>query len=253
MKSYALLSDLFISWLAVYGSMVAIYFITGWVIGKIVANRPDLKIQKGKEVLRENEIVDIKQSMISLISVSFLIGLGYTLQKHGYTLFPIPDYSLLQMIILYPLFWIMSLIIYDTWFYWIHRLMHIQPIFKYVHAWHHRKSLRTISVWANNSDTVWDNLILQSYWCFAFILFPFPPIVLFTHKIYDHITGLIGHSGYEISGSLPLKFKMIVAVVHHDQHHSAVKYNFATHFTWWDRMIGTLHPDYDDQNQSFKR
>jgi sterol desaturase/sphingolipid hydroxylase (fatty acid hydroxylase superfamily) len=24
-------------------------------------------------------------------------------------------------------------------------------------------------------------------------------------------------------------------------------HNRATHFTWWDRLIGTLHPDYDSE------
>lgn len=253
MKAYQFFVDLLITWLAVYGSMLSLYFITGWTVEKIVVGHPELKIQKGKDVRREDELVDIRQSVIALLSVSFMIALGYTLYRYGFTLFKPQHYSWWQMLIIYPLYWVLSLIIYDTWFYWVHRLLHVQPLFKYVHAWHHRKSLRTISVWSNNSDSVWDNLILQMYWFYAFILLPFPPIVIFAHKLYDHITGLLGHSGYEISGSLPLKYKFIVAVVHHDQHHSGVKYNFATHFTWWDRLIGTLHPEYDKQNESFKR
>lgn len=253
MNTYPILLDLFLSGLTIYIILIGIYFIIGGIIEKFVAKHPALKIQKGKIILRKDEVLDIKQSVISLLSISFFIALGYTLQKHGYSLFTPQPLSLRGIIIEYPLYFILSLILLDTWFYWMHRLIHIQPLFKYVHAWHHRQSLRTPSTWANNSDTLLDDLFLQSYWIFAFTLLPFPPIVLFLHKIYDQITGMMGHSGYEISGGLPLKFKFLVAVVHHDQHHSSVKYNFATHFSWWDRIAGTLHPDYDNQSHSFKR
>jgi sterol desaturase/sphingolipid hydroxylase (fatty acid hydroxylase superfamily) len=32
--------------------------------------------------------------------------------------------------------------------------------------------------------------------------------------------------------------------VHHDLHHSEGRHNFGLYFTWWDRMMGTEHPDY---------
>ncbi|MDI9819340.1 MULTISPECIES: sterol desaturase family protein [unclassified Legionella] len=253
MTTPPIILDLFISWITIYGGLVCLYFITGWIIECIVAKNPNLKIQKGTMVFHKDKLLDIKQSVISLLSISFFIALGYTLQGYGFSLFSPQPHSLLRVIIEYPLYFILSLILFDTWFYWMHRLIHVQPLFKYVHAWHHRRSLRTPSTWANNSDTLLDDLFLQSYWFFAFVLLPFPAIVLFIHKIYDQITGMMGHSGYEISGVLPLKWKFLVAVVHHDQHHSAVKYNFATHFSWWDRMAGTLHPDYDAKRNSFKR
>lgn len=244
---------LLVSWLAVYGVLIGVYFFTGWLIEKKVMKHPDWKIQKDHFVKRADKLLDIKQSVISLMVISFFIALGYTLQSHGLTLFQLEYHSFLRALIEYPFYFILSMVLFDTWFYWMHRLIHVQPLFKYVHAWHHRQSLRTPSTWANNSDTILDDIFLQSYWVFSFILLPFPPLVLFAHKIYDQITGMMGHSGYEISGSLPLKFKFLVAVLHHDQHHSAVKYNFATHFSWWDRWAGTLHPEYDKINHSFKR
>jgi len=40
-------------------------------------------------------------------------------------------------------------------------------------------------------------------------------------------------------------------VTFHDQHHEKFKYNFATHFSWWDRLMGTLDPTYDDRVKAF--
>jgi lathosterol oxidase len=37
---------------------------------------------------------------------------------------------------------------------------------------------------------------------------------------------------------------MIIAT-DHDQHHRYFLCNYATHFTFWDRVMGTLHPEHD--------
>ena len=34
---------------------------------------------------------------------------------------------------------------------------------------------------------------------------------------------------------------------HHDLHHSAGNYNYGLYFTWWDRMMGTEHPEYKER------
>lgn len=33
-------------------------------------------------------------------------------------------------------------------------------------------------------------------------------------------------------------------VTHHDMHHTSGNSNFGLYFTWWDRMMGTEHPQY---------
>ncbi|MBJ3778605.1 sterol desaturase family protein, partial [Acuticoccus mangrovi] len=37
----------------------------------------------------------------------------------------------------------------------------------------------------------------------------------------------------------------VVCVTFHDMHHSTYNYNYANHFSFWDRVMGTLHPEYD--------
>jgi sterol desaturase/sphingolipid hydroxylase (fatty acid hydroxylase superfamily) len=41
------------------------------------------------------------------------------------------------------------------------------------------------------------------------------------------------------------KASPLVGVTHHDQHHRYFRCNYATHFSVWDRIMGTLHPDHD--------
>lgn len=31
---------------------------------------------------------------------------------------------------------------------------------------------------------------------------------------------------------------------HHDLHHATARWNYGLYFTWWDRWMGTEHPDY---------
>jgi Delta7-sterol 5-desaturase len=58
---------------------------------------------------------------------------------------------------------------------------------------------------------------------------------------------VIGHSGYEIfparADGRPL-FDWMTTVTHHDLHHAQAGWNFGLYFTWWDRWMGTEHPEY---------
>ena len=112
-----------------------------------------------------------------------------------------------------------------------------------MHRWHHLTV--TPVAWSNNSDRLVDNLFLQSYWLVAHFLVPAAPAVLLAHKLYDQVTGVVGHCGYEHGGAWCRPPSPLVGVTHHDQHHRYFRCNYATHFTWWDRLMGTLHPEHD--------
>jgi lathosterol oxidase len=228
--------DFLISWLLIYIVLLGIFFIGGYLIIKI--NTKLIKIQNEQcsaKLVRR----DMRQSVFSLLNISALLSLGMVLNIHGYALFP--NLSLPIYMDILALF--VSLILFDTWFYWIHRLLHTRKLFRYVHAYHHKT--RTPVVWSNNSDTLLDNLFLQSYWLFAAILLPIPIEVLIIHKIYDQISGMIGHSGYEYAGPIVAKSKWLIGATHHDQHHQHCNYNYATHFQFWDRWMKTLYKDYE--------
>jgi Delta7-sterol 5-desaturase len=219
-----------------YASLLGTYLVTCLAVTRL--NRRAVKIQSLRQTPQSQIRRDRQQSLWSLAVIAAMLGGGHwTYATLGWGLRPWPGFcgTLLSMV--------GSLLLFDAWFYWLHRLIHTRALYRRVHRWHHM----TIApvVWSNNSDRLIDNLFLQSYWFFAHLVIPIAPAVLFAHKFYDQITGVIGHSGYEHSGRWCLPPSPLVGVTHHDQHHRFFRCNYATHFTWWDRLMGTLHPDHD--------
>jgi len=230
------LGSLLATVLAVYAALLSTYFVTCFILTGL--NRRAVKIQPSRETPAAQIRRDRKQSLISLAVIAAMLGGDHwSYATLGWGLRPLPGIggAVLSLI--------GSLVLFDTWFYWLHRLIHTRFFYRRVHRWHHMTV--TPVVWSNNSDRLIDNLFLQSYWLFAHLLIPIAPVALFAHKVYDQITGIIGHSGYEHGGRWCRPPSPLVGVTHHDQHHQFFRCNYATHFSWWDRMMGTLHPDHD--------
>ncbi len=235
------MAERLISWVgtvaAVYAILLATYLATCLIVDRLNRRVAGAKIQAratAPALIRR----DRRQSIVSLMAIAAMFGTGHWLYvEFGWGL--APARGILGM----ALSFVASLVLFDTWFYWLHRLVHTRPLYGRVHRWHHLTV--TPVVWSNNSDRLLDNLFLQSYWLIAHFLVPAAPIVLLAHKLYDQVTGIVGHSGYEHGGSLCWPPSPLVGVTHHDQHHRFFRCNYATHFSVWDRLMGTLHPDHD--------
>jgi lathosterol oxidase len=222
-----------------YGVLLGCYFASAHVVLFLSRRRPDLKIQQDRTARRQEERRDLRQSLRSIAYISGFFSLGWWANAAlGIGLRP-AEPTVLNTVVSF----VASMVLFDTWFYWFHRLIHWKPLYRRVHRWHHL--CVTPTVWSNNSDTFLDNCFLQSYWLFVHILIPIAPMVLFAHKIYDQISGVVGHSGFEHGGWLCQPPSPIISATNHDQHHRYFRFNYATHFTFWDRLMGTLHPDHD--------
>lgn len=233
-------------WLAAYAGMAGTYLVAGWSLTQLNKRMARYRIQSkpSSPALARR---DFYQSLRSLITISALFAGGLTLRQMG--IGPAPAPLTLFNSILYLL---VSFVLFDTWFYWTHRLVHHKRLYRPVHRWHHRTI--TPTVWSNNSDLMVDNLFLQSYWFFAPLVLPIPTAILIAHKIYDQVTGMIGHAGYEYGpGAMSAKPSPMIGTTFHDQHHAHFHCNYATHFSYWDRLMGTIHPEYDRIVTSFPR
>jgi lathosterol oxidase len=78
---------------------------------------------------------EVKLSMISILIFSVMATGVLQLYLQGHTNIYLwardyPVYSILSV----PL----CLALHDTYFYWTHRFMHWQPVFKYIHLGHHK-------------------------------------------------------------------------------------------------------------------
>lgn len=226
--------------LTVYGLSLAVYFATAFLMLAWGKARPDLKIQK-REARPEEVRRDVTQSLFCMAYISALFAGGWWLNGKLGLGFQVKHPSLWHG----ALSFLVSMLLYDTWFYWAHRLLHWKPLFVRMHRRHHMSI--TPTVWSTNHETFLDNLFMQSYWLAAHFLFPIGWAPLLLHKLYDQVTGIIGHSGYEFGGFFLIPPSPLASTTNHDQHHRYFLCNYAIHFTLWDRLMGTLHPTHDSE------
>ncbi len=231
-----ILMDYLLVLAGVYAAMLAIYFGFGMFYESFSRNHPDRKIQPGREGLKRKHI-EIRASMIALATSSVLFASGWFAQMQGWT--PTPHTGLLSIII----WFIVTLILFDAWFYFGHRLLHWGPMYRF-HSQHHKSVAPT--VWSNDSSGIVDTLIQHSFYLVVWFVFPVPALSLVALRIFDQISGMIGHSGFELFASrLARKPSPFICTVFHDLHHSKYNYNYGNIFSVWDRLCGTAHPDYD--------
>jgi len=164
---------------------------------------------------------------------------------------PMVKYTLLyKNIYAYPIWWIpvsvlLALVIHDTYFYWMHRLLHHKLIFRHAHLVHH-KSVNP-SPWASYSFHFLESIIEGGILVVVVLVLPMHLISLLLFIIAGFVINVYGHLGYEI---MPQKFRrsfwfqILNTSVHHNMHHSKFKGNYGLYFRVWDRLMKTEHPDY---------
>ena len=150
----------------------------------------------------------------------------------------------------YPTWWlwlsfILSLVIHDTYFYWMHRILHHKRLFKYTHLLHHRST--NPSPWASYSFHFIEAWTEGGALLVIVLLIPIHPIAIIMFTIGGFMINVYGHLGYEI---LPKRFRKSPSFgffntsVYHNLHHSKFNGNYGLYFRYWDRLMGTEHPDY---------
>lgn len=235
--------ELAILWGLCFGGLLLIYFGLCSVFHWLNAAHPERQVQARP---RKNQIgMEIRQSVYSLALISLFVAGGLFVQAKGWGLRPM-EFTFGSALLMFAV----SLVIYDAWFYWGHRMMHTEHLYRF-HQ-HHHKSI-VPSPWSNNSDTLVGAFVEQSYFLFVVFFLPIPPAVLIAHKIFDQVTGIAGHAGHEYFASRTARWPWPgLCTTFHDQHHGYFNYNYANTFSWWDRMMGTLHPSYDAVVERFE-
>lgn len=156
----------------------------------------------------------------------------------------IAQYGWFYFFLAFPLMFLL----HDTYFYWTHRLMHHNRLFKHFHLVHHQST--NPSPWAAYAFHPLEALVEAG----IFIVFLYVMPIHFLHLLIFFFIMIVynvyGHLGYEL---YPAGFsqhrigRWINTSVSHNQHHQYFKGNYGLYFTFWDRMMGTLRKDYDQQ------
>ena len=143
---------------------------------------------------------------------------------------------------------VVMLVAHDAYFYWTHRLMHQPKLFRYVHRTHHRSRTPTpLAAYAfAPAEAVVQALFLPIY--LLFVETAAATVVAFL--IHMIVRNVAGHAGIELFPRgwtrLPL-LRAVTTTTHHDLHHEQQHWNYGLYFTWWDRWMGTEHPDYHNR------
>jgi Delta7-sterol 5-desaturase len=183
---------------------------------------------------------------LSTFAIFTLIGLGvHEAKKAGYTL-------IYTDIAEYGWWWfgasiIIALIIHDTYFYWTHRLMHWKPLFRVMHAVHHRS--HNPSPWASFSFHPTEAVVEAGIVPLLAFILPMHPLAIAGFLLVMTIMNVLGHLGYELYPSGFTRHRLLGlnnTSTHHNMHHKYTRCNYGLYFNWWDRVMGTNHARYQE-------
>jgi lathosterol oxidase len=180
----------------------------------------------------------------------FFMGVGvYFLYRHGLLKIYFDIHEVggklgwLYAILIVPV----VLILHDAYFFWSHYLMHRTPLKKYSHH-HVHHQFHNISPWAAFSVHPAEGFIEVLVRPLILMTIPLHPYSIIAFAIITFGLNIIGHSGYEFFPegypSSPLTRLNSCATFHYI-HHKHSGYHFGLFLTFWDRLMGTMHPEYE--------
>lgn len=132
-------------------------------------------------------------------------------------------------------------LVHDTYFYWMHRLLHLPWVFKHIHHYHHQ-SINPTPLAAFSMHPLQG--ALEIGW--AVVVLAFVPINLYVYLTFALISTMFnvhGHLGIEI---YPLRWhkylimKLANRPTFHSHHHLYGDENFGYYSTLWDRIMRTF-------------
>lgn len=226
-----------------YFLFAGIAFILCYVLftSRIRSRKIQTKFPSRKDYWRE-----IIYSVITILIFSFVpLFLIKDDRIRPYTTYyiDINKWGIAYLFLAFPL----MLFMHDTYFYWMHRLIHHPRLFKYIHLLHHRST--NPSPWAAYAFHPLEAVLEVGIVVIFLFTIPMHKIHFFLFFLFMIAYNVYGHTGWEF---YPKGFsrhwlgKWINTSVNHNQHHQFFKGNYGLYFLFWDRWMGTIREDYDE-------
>jgi sterol desaturase/sphingolipid hydroxylase (fatty acid hydroxylase superfamily) len=139
------------------------------------------------------------------------------------------------------------LFVHDTYFYWAHRFMHWRPVYRVAHSTHHR-SIQPTPFAAFSFHPV-EAVIEYAFVPLIALAVPIHVLPLFVFGLIMTAMNVYVHLGIELMPKWFVRSRIgrfAPTSTHHDLHHTSPQYDFAFYFNVWDRLMGTIHPRYED-------
>jgi Delta7-sterol 5-desaturase len=200
----------------------------------------------GKKNLDKKQFyTEVKWSIIT--SMLFALAGAFTtvLWQKGYTklYINVDEYPLWYL----PVSLLISMLIHETYYYWLHRWMHKPTVFKLLHKVHHDSN--TTSPWTAFSFHPLEGLLQAIVLPLTIMFIPMHVYVLLTQLTLMTFSSVINHLEIEV---YPANFhkhiigKWMIGATHHSLHHKQFKYNFGLYFTFWDKWKRTESPKFNE-------
>lgn len=180
---------------------------------------------------------EIKWSIISSLIFSVIGAFTVILWQKGYT-------KVYEKADLYgwwylPASFFIYIFLQETYYYWIHRWMHIPAIFKVVHKVHHDS--RIASPFTAFSFHPLETLLQAVFLPILFLFIPIHYFIIIFLLVIMSISSVINHLDIDVYPENPDHFinKYIIGANHHAWHHKYFRNNFGLYFTFWDRLKKT--------------
>lgn len=223
-----------------------VFFVTWVLLRSLLANRRIRRALPAK--LRNKQMIrELRNSAISIV----VFILCYTITEYvleawfGQPIFKIysdvSEYGWAYLVFSIVL-WTIGL---DTYFYWTHRFMHHKKFYKFFHLAHHRSHNPT--PFTTYSFAPPEAVLVYLFVPLFFMTVPMHEIAFGAAMVIQTTRNAMAHCGYELFpkgwASHPV-LGIFATVTHHDMHHEKSVGNYGFYFTFWDRVMGTEHPEY---------
>lgn len=187
---------------------------------------------------------EIAWSTVTALTFSLTGTLILLLWQKGYTRIytDIHAHSLWWL----PLSLCISMMIDESYYYWVHRWLHQPAIFRKIHKVHHQSN--TTSPWTAFAFHPLEGLMLSVVLPITLMIVPMHPAVILVQLAIMTFTSVINHLDIEI---YPRHFnhhvvgRWLIGATHHSLHHKQFRYNFGLYFTFWDKWQKTESPLFD--------
>lgn len=233
----------FIGYILVFFSILLVrYFATAGVFYayyfKHTSKDSAVKILSRRPAKRKQIRIEIYWSIISSAIFAFFGAITYWLWLHDFTLIylDLAQYGYWYL----PLSLLIMSLIHETYYYWLHRAMHIPKIYRVVHKVHHQSLSPT--PWTAFSFHPWESILEALILPVIFLILPVNVYVLLVYLIFMTFSSVINHLDIEVYPDFFRKSsfgKLWIDATHHHFHHAEFNTNYGLYFTFWDKILGT--------------
>jgi len=146
-----------------------------------------------------------------------------------------------------PLSIFITLLLHETYYYFLHRWMHNPKVFKHFHNIHHESHVT--SAWTAFSFHPYESIIQALVIPLIILFLPLHVFALFFLLLVMTISATINHLNIEIYPKWMATTgigKWIIGATHHSHHHKYYNKNFGLYFTFFDRWLKTESDDFEE-------